>query len=146
MNENSIRWQLRFQNYQRALQKLREAVELLDLTASKTAILNQLSDLEMEGLIQRFEYTHELAWKLMKDYLNFQGIKEIGGSRDAVRGANQIQLIDKAEVWMEMIEGRNVTSHTYDEEVVEHIFIRIVFDFYPLLKQFEMKMHSKLTM
>jgi nucleotidyltransferase substrate binding protein (TIGR01987 family) len=143
MAEINIRWHQRFQNYQKALHKLTEAVNQLELHGAEKEIVNQMSELEREGLIQRFEYTHELAWKVMKDYLKEQGIQEIGGSKDAVRGANQLELITQAEVWMDMISGRNATSHTYDEEIAENIFLKIVFSFYPLLKEFEIKMESK---
>ena len=77
-----IRWQQRFSNYQKALMRLSEAVDVLN----SQDIVNVLElTLLKEGLIQRFEYTHELAWKVMKDYLEYQGYVDIRGSRDAIR-------------------------------------------------------------
>ena len=66
--------------------------------------------------IQRFEYTHELAWKVMKDYAEYQGYSDIRGSRDAIRKALEINLIFDRR-WMESVEDRNLTSHNYDDEI-----------------------------
>ena len=103
MSEQDIRWKQRFSNYQKAYAKLAEVV--------KNNTLEQLTDLEKEGLIQRFEYTYELAWKVMKDYLEYQGITGITGSRDAIREAFQKELITNGENWMNMIKSRNQTTH-----------------------------------
>jgi nucleotidyltransferase substrate binding protein (TIGR01987 family) len=73
-----------------------------------------LSDLERQGLIQAFEFTHELAWNLMKDWFDYQGNADISGSRDATREAFQMGLIQDGEAWMEMIKSRNQSSHTYN--------------------------------
>lgn len=67
--------------------------------------------------IQRFEYTHELAWKVTKDYAEYQGYTDIRGSRDAIRKALEMGLIDDKQ-WMETIEARNLTSHNHDNDVV----------------------------
>ena len=69
-----------------------------------------------EGLIQRFEYTHELAWNVMKDYAVYQGNSNVGGSRDASREAFQMNLVTDGQVWMDMISSRNKTSHTYTRQ------------------------------
>ena len=66
-------------------------------------------------MIQTFEYTHELSWKLLKDYLSFQGIANIIGSKDAVRQGFALGLISEGQIWMNMIESRNLSSHSYDE-------------------------------
>ena len=109
-----IRWQQRFSNYQKALGQLQEAVELSQQ--------RELSRLEKQGLIQAFEYTHELAWKTLKDFLEFKGSTEqIYGSKDATRLAFSYELIDDGQEWMNMIKSRNLTSHTYDEETVNQI-------------------------
>ena len=67
--------------------------------------------------IQRFEYTHELAWKVMKDYAEYQGYTDIRSSRDAIRKALEMGLIDDKQ-WTETIEARNLTSHNHDNDVV----------------------------
>ncbi|OHE02629.1 MAG: nucleotidyltransferase [Sulfurimonas sp. RIFCSPLOWO2_12_36_12] len=109
-----IRWHQRFSNYKKALVQLQDAVELSEQ--------RELSPLEKQGLIQSFEYTHELAWKTLKDFLQYRGsTEEIYGSKDASRQAFARGIICDGEVWMDMVKSRNLTSHTYDEETVEKI-------------------------
>ncbi len=134
MNNPDIRWQQRFANFNRALAKLEAAV--------KGQEPESLSELEKEGLIQRFEYTHELAWSVMKDYLSYQGNTLIGGSRDATREAFKIDLIEDGEMWMDMIKSRNQSAHTYNEETVEDIFQKVVADYHALLVVFQQKMET----
>jgi nucleotidyltransferase substrate binding protein (TIGR01987 family) len=126
MKDKDIRWEQRFSNYNKALKKLKEAVENIDIELEDEGLDNKLSELEKEGIIKRFEYTHELAWNVMKDYLKYQGETIIGGSRDATRGAFKINLINDGEVWMDMILSRNQTTYTYNEEIVQEIFIKII--------------------
>ena len=108
-----IRWKQRFQNFVSALRTLTQAIELSQQ--------RPLSLLEKQGLIQGFEFTHELAWNVLKDFLEFQGYTEIIGSRDATRLAFQNELIADGEAWMDMIKARNQTSHTYNLNVAERI-------------------------
>lgn len=122
-----IRWKQRFSNYTRAFQSLTEAVELSQQ--------RELSALEQQGLIQSFEFTHELAWKMLKDYLEYQGVSNIIGSRDASRIAFQNALIQDGEVWMQMIAARNQTSHTYNLKVAQSVVESILNRFYPALNQ-----------
>lgn len=117
MNDD-IRWLQRFSNYQRALKSLNSAVKL---TEQRT-----LSELEQQGLIQTFEFTHELAWNCLKDYLQYQGEQNLMGSRDATRKAFSVGLITSGEVWMDMIASRNRTSHTYNQETAKQIAEAIV--------------------
>ena len=114
---SDIRWIQRLDNYGRALQTLRSAAEL--------AAQRPLSELEQQGLIQAFEFTHELSWKVMKDYFAYQGQTEIMGSRDATRAAFAVQLIEDGEGWMEMIVSRNQSSHTYNRVTAELLVGRI---------------------
>lgn len=107
---SDIRWKQRFSNYCRALSQLREFI--------KQPSLNKL---EQQGLIQAFEYTHELAWKTLQDFLKDRGNSDIYGSKDATRAAFAAGLIHDGEVWMDMIKSRNLTSHTYNEEVAQDI-------------------------
>lgn len=109
MEKNELRWVQRFSNYEKALSQLGAAVQL-----SKQ---RKLTDLEQQGIIQAFEFTHELAWKTLKDFLNDKGNAEIYGSRDASRQAFKYGLLDDGEVWMNMILSRNQTSHTYNEVI-----------------------------
>ena len=93
-------------------------------------------DLLKEGFIQRFEFTHELAWKVMKDYLEYQGHTDIRGSRDAFRKALSIGIIE-TPLWIDSIQTRNITSHTYDEDIIDTTFQTIMTDYYPMMKDFE---------
>lgn len=136
MNDLDIRWQQRFQNFQSALQQLESAV---NLSRQKT-----LSDLEKQGLIQSFEFTHELAWSVLRDYFAYQGNSSITGSRDASREAYQKGLIQSGEIWMEMIKSRNQTSHTYNKKTAEDIVIKIQNQYYQEFKTLEKTLHSKL--
>jgi len=118
-----IRWQQRFNNFIRAFQTLTEAVEL--------AQTRGLTKLEQQGLIQSFGFTHELAWNVLKDYLQYQGIMDLTGSRDATRAAFKHGLIEPGEDWMEMIAARNKTSHTYNLNVTTAVAGDILNRFYP---------------
>ncbi len=129
-----IRWQQRLNNLHTALQQLRDAINL--------AKNRELSLLEQQGLIQAFEFTHELAWNVMKDYAYFQGNMAITGSRDASREAFKMGLVDKGDVWMEMIKSRNQTSHAYNKLLVNQIVEKIVNDYYPAFMAFSEKMES----
>ncbi|NVO04946.1 MAG: nucleotidyltransferase substrate binding protein [Rhodoferax sp.] len=118
-----IRWKQRFSNYLKALQTLAEAVAL--------AQQRPLSKLEQQGLIQGFEFTHELAWNVLKDYLDAQGFVGLIGSRNATRQAFKDALIQDGEAWMDMIKARNLTSHTYNTAIAEGIAQDILTRFYP---------------
>lgn len=118
-----VRWKQRFDNFQRALQQLAAAVEL-----RKT---RPLSDLEQQGLIQAFEFTHELGWNVLKDYLEMEGIQGLVGSRSTVREAFKRGLVDDGEVWMDMIEKRNLSSHTYNLKIAQLVVSAVVERYYP---------------
>ena len=123
MENNIPRWEQKLQSYHKALNRVAEVVNVMDK--------RQLNDFEADGLIQRFEFTFELAWKLMKSYAEFQGIdKEIMGSRDAIRWAFENKIINDSGIWMEMVKRRNDTSHTYDEETAAEVVIRIKDSYY----------------
>lgn len=138
MVQQTIRWQQRFNNYCKALAKLIQAVELLSEQIKREEAVDELLQ---EGLIQRFEYTHELAWKVMKDYAEYQGYTDVRGSRDAIRKALEMGLIDDRR-WMETIEDRNLTVHNYDNEIVLEIYENIMHTYSPLFVDFAKKMQS----
>jgi len=129
-----IRWQQRLANYNRALERLTNAVQL--------SAERPLSELEQQGLIQAFEFTHELAWNVMKDYFFWQGTTGITGSRDATREAFSKEIIEDGEGWMEMVKSRNQTSHTYNQEIAEHIVRLIIECYHPLFVTFQRRMQS----
>ncbi len=115
MMKQDIRWQQRFDNFKKALNQLDGAVTL---------------DREKQGLIQAFEYTHELAWNTLKDFLEESGNKNIYGFKDTTRLAFHSGLIENGEIWMNMIQSRNQSSHTYNEEVAEEIVTKIINNYY----------------
>ena len=126
MSKADIRWIQRFDNFKRAFARLADA--------AAQAKQRKLSELEEQGLIQAFEFTHELAWNTLKDFLEARGtVVRIYGSRDATREAFAAELIVNGEAWMNMIEHRNETSHTYNEKIaaaiVEAILTRYVTEF-----------------
>jgi nucleotidyltransferase substrate binding protein (TIGR01987 family) len=102
-----------------------------------------LSDLERQGLVQAFEFTHELAWKVMQDYCQWQGQSGLAGSRDATRAAFQAGLIRDGEIGMDMIRSRNLTSHTCNQDTVEAIADLILQEYWPLLNGFSQEMQER---
>ncbi len=132
METQDIRWEQRLTNYSAALAQLAKAVEL--------ANQRPLTELEQQGLIQAFEFTHELAWNVMKDYFAYQGNPSITGSRDAIRESFNKGLILDGEGWMEMIKSRNQSSHTYNQNVAEEIAVKIVTQYHELFQSFLKRM------
>lgn len=113
MSRRDMRWIQRAKHFDKAFSLLEEAVEL--------ARQRPLSKLEAQGLIQGFEYTHELAWNTLKDFLEDRGVQALYGSRDTTRAAFRTGLIENGETWMEMIQSRNLTSHTYNEATADQV-------------------------
>ena len=136
--DKDIRWVQRFSNYVKALTELEEAV-----TLSK---IRGLSKLEKQGLIQCFEYTYELAWKTLKDFLENQSAIEIFGAKDTIREAFKLGLIVDGEIWMQMVKNRNLTSYLYDEKIAEEIvkaIIEVYFAEFELLSNELTKLKNK---
>jgi nucleotidyltransferase substrate binding protein (TIGR01987 family) len=128
---DDIRWKQRFDNYLRALSNLEDAISL--------ATTRPLSKLEKLGMIQSFEFTHQLAWNVLKDYLEYQGETEILGSKDAVKMAFRQGIVSSGEDWMDMIKARNLSSHTYNIETAKEIVTNIQTRFYPAFVQMKIK-------
>lgn len=124
-----IRWEQRFANYKKALSQLKKFIDK-----------GELSELEEQGLVKAFEYTYELAWTSLKDFLEFRGQTEIYGSRDAIRKAFQLNLIEDGESWMDMLKSRNITSHTYNKETAEEICQAVKDVYYSLFQQLETRL------
>lgn len=131
MENKDVRWKQRFQNFKKAFTQLEKAVNTPDL-----------NELERQGLIKAFEFTYELAWTTLKDYLVEMGYTELIGSKDTFRQAFQTGLISNGEVWMEMVKSRNLTSHTYNQETAESIEEDVITTYYPLLKQLLKKLET----
>ncbi len=131
---DDIRWKQRFDNFNRALHQLTLAVELSQQ--------RPLTDLEKQGVIQGFEFVHELAWNVLKDFLEYEGIQGIIGSRGAVREAFKRGVIAEGDVWMDMIDKRNLTSHTYNADLARSLVTTIVSRYHPAFVTLQNHMRS----
>ena len=133
MNDNEdVRWRQRFSSYRTALRQLGEAVELRQQ--------RPLTNLEKQGVIQAFEYTYELGWNTLKDYMAYQGIPDLVGARDTIREAFGRDLISDGDAWMEMLADRNLTSHTYNESTAEAVVRKICERYHSVLVQLSDKL------
>lgn len=135
-SEHDVRWKQRFSNYKKALSSLKNGVEL--------SHKRELTDLEKQGVIQGFEFTHELCWKTMKDFILERGNQNIYGSKDAIREAFNLGLISDGENWMKMIGSRNLSSHTYNNEVADDIVKSILGVYFKLFEDFSEAMDKHL--
>lgn len=129
-----IRWHQRLNNFTKALAQLRNAVDI--------KLKRDLSDLEMQGTIQAFEFTHELAWNVMKDFFSDQGNNSIMGSKDATREAFQRGLITDGASWMDMIRSRNLSPHTYNESTAAEVVEKVCTTYFPLFEKFIKRMNQ----
>jgi len=129
-----VRWKQRLQSFRKAFLQLSKA--------SKLAGERDLSDLEKQGLIQAFEFTHELAWKTLKDFLESRGTSDLFGSKDATREAFAQGLIHNGEEWMAMIQARNKSSHTYNEIFANELADAITGSFVSEFEKFEVRMSA----
>ena len=130
-----IRWQYRFQNFSRAYALLRDALD------TKIENLNQL---EREGVIQRFEFTFELSWQLLKDRLEYDGVLISPVTpRNVIREAAAAGLIDDGETWMDMLTDRNSTSHRFDCELLESVLSNIQNNYLPILETLYRRLTSE---
>ena len=136
MENENIRWKQRFENFVNALKQLKNA--------KKINSEREFSELELQGVIQAFEVTQELSWKVMKDFLEEQGTTELFGSKNAVKEAFNIGLITNGEIWLDMIKTRNLTSHIYDESEILKILSIVLNDYFESFIEFESKMKKYL--
>ncbi|MCK9525807.1 MAG: nucleotidyltransferase substrate binding protein [Limnochordia bacterium] len=133
MNQKDTRWRQRFSNFERAYKQLSAAVEQFE----------KLNTLEKEGLIQRFEYTFELAWKTLKDLLEAEYIS-LSFPREVIKAAFQHQLIKDGELWMDMLGNRNLLAHTYEEKRFLAALEKIISEYYPALTQVYEELRARL--
>jgi nucleotidyltransferase substrate binding protein (TIGR01987 family) len=132
LQADDVRWLQRLDSFKRARLQLQSAVELGEQRS--------LSELEQQGLIQAFEFTHELAWNVMKDYLRSLGNSAVIASRDSTRAAFAAELIADGESWMDMIVSRNLSSHTYNRDTANSLVQKITICYAALFAAFEQKM------
>ena len=138
MEKNDIRWEQRFDNFKKALAKLREVATRDDVT--------QLSELEKEGMIQRFEYTFELAWKTLQDLLEHKGYNDIAGPNPVLGQSLKDGYITDEKQWRSMKRSRELTAHTYNSDTADDIAQQITVSYYGMLKALEDRLeHEKGT-
>lgn len=127
LNEN-IRWKQRFNNFSKAYKLLNSVF--------KERKIEELSILEQEGVIQRFEYTYELAWKTLKDYLEYNGnLNNIDiTARNVFKEAYSAGIIKEQDIFIDMMLSRNLLSHTYDFARFKEIIIKIENDYLNVLE------------
>lgn len=129
-----VRCQQRLHNFEKALALLKEV---------KTLDLLQLSLLEKEGVIQRFEYTLELARKTLKDKMEFDGLMiDRISPKVVLKEAYQNKYINHIEIWLQMINDRNLLSHTYDIKVFEEVILAIQSEYIKLLEELQKSLNS----
>lgn len=119
--KDDIRWKQRFSNFTRAVSQLTEFIEK-----------GELNKFEVQGLIQCFEYTFELAWKTLKDYLEIQGF-DINSPRSAIQTAFQAQLVQNGHIWIDALEKRNLMAHAYDEKLAKEAEMLIKNNYYQMI-------------
>jgi len=137
--EKDIRWKQRYSNYQKALAQLNETSAFF--VANKENSDKILRKVSQEALIKCFEFTIELAWQTMRDFLAFKGnIQENYGSRDSVRDALRFNLIENGQVWQDMIDDRNRAAHAYNESNAVGLADKIIKSYLEEFNNFDQKM------
>jgi nucleotidyltransferase substrate binding protein (TIGR01987 family) len=133
MSDKDVRWKQRFQNFEKSLKFLELAMQIPNPDIIQKA-----------GLIQFFEISFELSWNLMKEYLEEQGFQEMRSPRDAIKKAFEAGLITDGHTWLQALQNRNLTSHTYDEATADKVVDEIETTYYPLLRSIYIKLNSEL--
>ena len=126
-NDQDIRWKQRFQNYEKAFGRLSRAIEVVRATPD--------DDLLQSGLVRTYEYTFELAWKTLKDYLEVEGFL-LRSPRETIRQGFQSGYITNAEDWLQALADRNLTVHIYDDEVIARVLRDIFERYFFILQEF----------
>ncbi|WP_010419549.1 nucleotidyltransferase substrate binding protein [Anaerophaga thermohalophila] len=122
---NDIRWQQRFQNFNKAFQYLKD-----------TLTIKEPSDAERAGIIQFYEVAFELAWKTLKDFLTAEGFS-VKSPREALKTAFQNDYINNGDLWINALDSRNLSAHTYDEAMAKELVENIKTIYFPLLEDFD---------
>ncbi len=133
MMQKKIRLRQRFENLEKAFLQFQEAVKNFD----------HLSDLEKEGLVKRFEYTFELTWKTLKDYLESEGVS-VSFPREVFKTAFHHGILSSGEIWLDMLNLRNTLVHKYDEADFRSAVQAVVFEYYPEIERLYRWMKQKM--
>ena len=126
-DNQDIRWKQRFQNYEKAFNRLSRAIEIVRITPD--------DDLLQSGLVQTYEYTFELAWKTLKDYLEMEGFL-LRSPRETIRQGFQSGYITNAENWLQVLADRNLAVHIYDDEIIARVLKDIYERYFFILQEF----------
>ena len=132
MNHDDIRWKQRFNNFEKSLKFLKDAV-----------YRTHLSELEKAGVIQTYEFTFELAWKTVKDYLEEKGVS-VKFPRDTIKEGFRYEILEDGDLWIDMLEKRNLMSHAYDEAKAEIAYKLIINEYFKMLEQLYKKLKEEL--
>ncbi len=127
-----IRWVQRLQNFQKTLKNLQTALNI-----------SSPDEVQRAGMIQYFEMTFELGWKVLKDYLETQGFSEVSSPRQAIKKAYEQGLLENGRGWLKGLEDRNLTSHTYDEITAKKVEALIKEEYIKLFEALARNMESK---
>lgn len=133
---NDIRWKQRFQNFENAYNTFVRMIDRHEKTPDDEAV--------QMALVQAFEFTYELAWNVMKDYLENEGFDEVRNAKQTIRTAFQAELITDAEGWMEMIQKRNLASHAYNLTILHETVTFIKDEFFPLVRRLREDLKARL--
>ncbi|MBO5059041.1 MAG: nucleotidyltransferase substrate binding protein [Prevotella sp.] len=136
VNDMDIRWTQRYDNYHKACQRVLEITE-------SDRYFDSLSDLELEGLVQRFEYTFELAWKVLQDLMKYKGYEFVQGPNGTLAQAFEDGMISNHDGWRQMARARIMTAHTYNEDEVREVAHDIYRKYASLLKELDLKLEKE---
>jgi nucleotidyltransferase substrate binding protein (TIGR01987 family) len=126
------RWKERFKSYSQALSQLESALQQ-----------KRFSVLEKDGVIKRFEFTFELAWKTLQDKLYDEGYLTTKGPKPVIKQAFNNAMITDGQAWMDMLTDRNNSTHLYDESAAASIFDRIQISYFKLLQELKLKLENE---
>lgn len=132
MENQDIRWHQRFISFNKALNQLERFVKV-----------DQLNEMEAQGLIKAFEYTYELSWKTLQDLLKDKGYSDIIGPKPVIEQSFQDGYISDGKGWMRMHLSRNLTSHTYDDETAKEVITNIRNEYFDLLKNLQVTLDKE---
>lgn len=127
-----IRWKQRFQNFEKAMGYLEQALQIPNPDIVQKA-----------GIIQFFEMSFELAWNMVKDYLEDQGFVDIKSPRGALKKAFEMNILENGHDWMDLLQDRNLTAHTYDEQKATEMELLIQNKYFPILKALQLSFKQK---
>jgi len=130
-NKKDIRWRQRFENFEKAYKLL-----------ERTLQINKPSEAEKGGIIQFYEMAFELAWKMLKDYLEAEGLNA-QSPREVLKKAFQHEFIENGHEWIDALEDRNLTVHTYDEKTADQVVEKIKFSYFNLLRNLYQSFREK---